>query len=97
LKKLLTSKVNRDGFADDVKQSLYTECDLVDFIHSADPHSYLSSFNKFIISDAAREMIKDIKGPKDLNIMCEDLKLCGRKEFSDLLKLRYSYNVQKGR
>ena len=50
LKKLLNTKHNRDGFADDAKQSLYTECDLVDFIQSADPHSYLSSFNKVSIS-----------------------------------------------
>lgn len=97
MKKLLNTKQNRDGFADDAKANLYTECDLVDFIGSADPHSYLSSFNKFTISDEAREMIKDIKVPKDLDIICEDLKLCGRKEFSDLLKVRYTYNVQKVR
>jgi len=26
-------------------------------------------------------------------LICEDLKICGRKEFSDLLKMRHSYNV----
>jgi len=73
---------------------LYTECDLVDFINSSDPHEYLASFNKFRISDEALEMIKDLKTPKDLQAICEDLKVCGRKEFSDLLKLRYKYNVE---
>jgi len=28
-----------------------------------------------------------------LELICDDLKLCGRKEFSDLLKMRHSYNV----
>jgi len=93
LKKLLNTKHNRDGFADDVKPHLFTECDLGDFIQSADPHSYLSSFNKFTISDTAKEMIKGLKAPLDLVSICEDLKLCGRREFSDLLKLRYTYNV----
>jgi len=42
-------------------------------------------------------MTKGIKLPKELDIICDDLKLCGRKEFSDLLKVRYQYNVEKGR
>jgi len=42
-------------------------------------------------------MIKDIKAPKDLDTICQDLKVCGRREFSDLLKLRYKYNVENDR
>ena len=42
-------------------------------------------------------MIKNIKAPKELDIICQDLKVCGRREFSDLLKLRYKYNVEKDR
>lgn len=37
--------------------------------------------------------IKDLKPPKDLKLIVEDLKVAGRKEFSDLLKLRYKYDI----
>lgn len=32
-----------------------------------------------------------MKQPKDLEIICEDIKVCGRREYSDLLKLRLVY------
>lgn len=98
LKKLLTtkSKPNRSGYAEG-NMSLYNECDLLDFLQSADPHEYLSTFNKFTLSAESLEAIKDIKYAKDLEGMCSDLKVCGRREFSELLKLRYKYNVEKER
>jgi hypothetical protein len=96
LKKLLTNKKNRSGYADD-KEVLYAECDFVEFLNSADPHEYLSGFNKFNFDQQAEELIKDLKPPKDLKFICEDLKTCGRREFSELLKLRYKYNVENQR
>jgi hypothetical protein len=42
-------------------------------------------------------LIKDLKPPKDLKFICEDLKTCGRREFSELLKLRYKFNVDNQR
>lgn len=42
-------------------------------------------------------MIKDIKFTNDLEAICSDIKVCGRKEFSDLLKLKYNYGVKIGR
>lgn len=53
----------------------------------------MSGFNKFIITDEFREALKDIKKPAELELICADLKTCGRKEFSDLLKMRHAYNV----
>ena len=53
----------------------------------------MSGFNKFLITDEFKEALKDIRKPADLELICEDLKICGRKEFSDLLKMRHSYNV----
>lgn len=38
-------------------------------------------------------MIKDLKGPSDLEFIIQDLKVCGRREFQELLKLRYKYHV----
>ena len=32
--------------------------------------------------------------PKDLDSICEDLKTCGRREFSELLKIRHKYNIK---
>ena len=93
LKKLLTvKKKHRDGYKDGIHQ-LYSECELMEFIHSQDPHEYLSGFNKFIITDEFKEALKDIRKPAELELICADLKVCGRKEFSDLLKMRHSYNV----
>lgn len=92
LKKLLKNKKNRSGY-DTENNILYTETDLSEFILSSDPHEYLSSFNKFRIDKDAEDMIKDLKVPSDLKEMCEDLKVCGRREFQELLKLRYKYQV----
>lgn len=93
LKKLLTTKRNRSGYDDNAGQGLFTTCDLSEFILSQEPHEFLTNFNSFKIDEKAKEMIKDLKPPADLEIICQDLKVCGRKELSDMLKLRYKYNV----
>jgi AdoMet-dependent rRNA methyltransferase SPB1 len=93
LKRLLTNKVNRDGYADDATQNQFMEVELSEFLLSADPHEYLSSFNRIKMDAVGLEMIKDCKPPGDLASFCEDLKCCGRRELSELLKLRYKYNV----
>ena len=66
----------------------------MDFLQSQDPHEYLSTMNKFRLDEAAKEAIKDLKPPKELKLICDDLKVCGRREFSDLLKLRYKYVLE---
>jgi hypothetical protein len=80
LKKLLKFKKNRSGYETETN-ILYTETDLSEFLLSADPHEYLSSFNKFRIDKESEDMIKDLKAPSDLTEMCDDLKVCGRREF----------------
>jgi Domain of unknown function (DUF3381) len=44
LKKLLETKRNRGGYGD--KTSLYQETDLIEFMESADPYLFLSTYNK---------------------------------------------------
>ena len=88
LKKLLTTKRHRSGYSDTIGELMYLECDIMEFIKASEPHEYLSGFNRFIVSDEAKEELKDCKFPTDLEHFCQDLKTCGRKEFSDLLKLR---------
>ena len=34
-----------------------------------------------------------MKVPDDLKMICDDLKLCGRREFSVLIRLRHKYTV----
>jgi AdoMet-dependent rRNA methyltransferase SPB1 len=92
LKKLLNQKVNRSGY-EDGKSILFAECDFLEFLQAADPHSYLSGFNRFKLSKEALEAVKELRLPKDLELMCEDLKTCGRREFSELLKIRHKYNT----
>jgi len=91
LKKLLTVKKNRSGYATEGQQ--FNECDLMDYLQSQDPHEYLSTMNRFKLDEPAMTAIKDLKPPKDLKLIVEDLKVAGRKEFSDLLKLRYKYDI----
>lgn len=93
LKKLLTQKVNRSGY-EDGRSILFTECDFMEFLQSASPHEYLSGFNRFKISKEARTALEGLRLPNDLDIMCEDLKTCGRREFSDLLKVRHKYQLR---
>jgi len=98
LKKLLTEKRNRSGYTlDEGKTQLFNHCDLLDFLQAEDPHEYLSTFHRFRLDAPAMELIKDLKPPKDLETICADIKVCGRREFSDMLKLRYKYKLELDR
>ena len=44
LKKLLETKRNRGGYGD--RTSLYDETDLIEFLESQDPYTFLSTYNK---------------------------------------------------
>jgi len=91
LKKLLeTKKKHRSGYD---REILYQECSFMDFLQSTNPHEFLTNFNKFTLNDEVMKAIENYKPPTDLDIICQDLKVCGRREFSILLKLRYKYNV----
>ena len=46
LKKLITQKPNRSGYADSAGQSLYAETDLSEFMDCADPYEFLRTYNK---------------------------------------------------
>lgn len=67
----------------------------MEFLQSASPHEYLSGFNRFKITKEARSALEGIRLPTDLDMMCEDLKTCGRREFSDLLKVRHKYQLRQ--
>jgi hypothetical protein len=76
---------------------VFHEIELSEFLNSADPHEYLSSFNRIKMDAAGLAMIADLKPPGDLESFCMDLKCCGRRELSELLKLRYKFNVATDR
>lgn len=95
LKKLLMVKRNRAGYDNVTHGMLFHQCDLLEFLEAADPHEFLSTHNKFILSPQVLAVIKDMKPPADLKEICEDLKLCGRREMSELLKLKYKYGLAK--
>lgn len=60
-----------------------------------EPHDYLATYNKFVLDDESRKAIAGMKHPADLEEICADLKVCGRREMSELLKIRYKYSVSK--
>lgn len=64
----------------------------MDFLKAADPYQYLSEFNRFTISGEARDVIDKVcKKSIDFDSICSDLKVCGRREFQELIKLRLHY------
>lgn len=89
LKKLMDQKRNRSGY-DTTSASLYAECDLIEFIRSEDPYSFLSSYNRFKIDDKSLELFKTEAPPKEMDLICADIKLCGKGEMSKLLKYRFT-------
>lgn len=95
LKKLLMQKRNRAGYDNDQNGVLFTQCDLLEFLEATDPHEYLATYNKFVLSTQVMAVIKDLKPPSDIKEICDDLKLCGRREMSELLKLKYKYGLAK--
>jgi AdoMet-dependent rRNA methyltransferase SPB1 len=85
LKKLCNpSKRHRGGY-EDGKNVLYNECEMIEFLESQDPYQYLTSYNKFIIDvktkEAQEKFGKDLKTPKELEIITQDIKVLGRREF----------------
>lgn len=60
-----------------------------------EPHDYLATYNKFVLDDESKKAVANLKQPDDLEQICSDLKVCGRREMSELLKLRYKYTVAK--
>jgi len=100
LKKLLDKKkVNRSGYSDAAgeKNVIFEECDLIDFLEAEDPYVFLTKFNKFNIDLKTTQLIKDhpkdMRPPSDLDTICEDLKVCGKRELYNLLKLRHKFQV----
>lgn len=87
LKKLLEQKRNRGGYADDGK--IYREVSLVEFVKAKEPYKILNEHHKFIIDDdETKEMFALLKPPTDIDTLCEDLKVLGKRDLTSLLKYR---------
>lgn len=98
LKKLLDKKrVNRNGYDEEAiaRNMLYVEADFMDFLESQDPYEYLTKFYKLNLDVKAKEVIaansKILKVPDDFESMLSDLKVCGRREFQNLLRIHHKY------
>jgi AdoMet-dependent rRNA methyltransferase SPB1 len=66
LKKLLTNKVNREGYKDGAELNVLHTVDISEFIQSQDPHEYLSTFHRINLDEQGMKMIADLKPPSDL-------------------------------
>ena len=93
LKKLLnTKKAHKEGYDKAINQTtLFAECDFKEFLTSSDPHEYLGGYNKFTMSDETKQMLEGVKLPSDMDTICEDIRVCGRREYSELLRIRLKY------
>lgn len=58
-------------------------------------YCFFPLFYQFVIDKEAEAYMKEnekvMKPPTDLKEMCDDLKVCGRREFSHLVRLRHKY------
>lgn len=80
---------------DEGQTALHRECELMEFLESVDPYQYLTGYNKFNLDQKSKDAIehfgKEIKAPKELDIISQDLKVLGRREFQHLLRMRHQY------
>lgn len=98
LKKLISSKKKKAyGYADEDldKNTLHNKADFSDFLASADPYEFLTKFNQFTIDTSAAQFLKEnekaMKPPADLQMICDDVKVCGRREMGILIKMRHKF------
>ncbi len=85
-------KRQRGGYEDGVTL-LYKELPAAEFIASSEPVTMLGMYNAFVFKDQASREIKEMY-PKftteEVQLLCQDLKVLGKKDFSALLKWRLS-------
>lgn len=92
-----TKKKKATGYAEEdlEKNMLFNKADFSDFLASADPYEFLTKFNQFTIDSQAAQFLKehpkDMKPPVDFAQICDDLKVCGRREFGLLIRMRHKF------
>jgi len=74
---------------------LHNKADFSDFLASADPYEFVTKFNQFTIDTSAAQFLKEnekaMKPPADLQMICDDVKVCGRREMGILIKMRHKF------
>lgn len=86
-------RVNRDGYEDNVT-ILHKKVSLTEFLNSKEPDQILASNNEITISGKdEEEFIAAMKDSDELRLSCKDLKVVGRKEFKNLLKIHKIFNA----
>ncbi|KAI8994651.1 Spb1 C-terminal domain-containing protein [Pilobolus umbonatus] len=79
---------HREGY-EDGDYTMHKKVDVMEFVHSQDPITFLASYNQFIFeSDEARVLLKRDITTEDIKVNCEDLKVLGKGDFKALLKWR---------
>lgn len=92
LKKLLSQKRNRSGYADNASLAIYKSCDLSEFLITKDPYKYLTTHTQFKVDQKCRdEIFSKIEPPNGLVAMVDDLKTLGKSDLTKLLKYRAKY------
>ena len=90
LNKLMEKTKNRGGYDDDQgTSSFYKEVSLEEFIRSDDPYDLLKKIHKFAIDDKVKEGgFKSITPPKNIEEICRDVQVLGKRDLTTLLKYR---------
>eukprot|EP01017_Pseudomicrothorax_dubius_P028190 TRINITY_DN3334_c0_g1_i2.p1 TRINITY_DN3334_c0_g1~~TRINITY_DN3334_c0_g1_i2.p1 ORF type:complete len:816 (-),score=275.40 TRINITY_DN3334_c0_g1_i2:86-2533(-) len=91
--KILERRRHRQGYADDAPQSLFRRLSFDDFLKVSNPFAVFVDYNQLVLSPETLETVSAIvPPPDDLEELCADLKVLGRREIATLLKYRGRIN-----
>lgn len=79
---------NREGYADDVGQLLYTKTSVANFIEGQNAVEMLGQYNLFEFDEDSQIYLNHAATTDEIKELCKDLKVLGKGDFSALLKWR---------
>lgn len=95
--KKIFEKKKRKLIGEDANLTMYKTSSLTEFLNSANPYHFFTSFNRIEIKDREffEKMVKFVKLPVDFEEMLLDMKLLNKRQVSQILKWRTRVNQKR--
>lgn len=88
LKQLLEEKRHRGGYGEETTGFVYGKTTLIDFVNSVNPFQTLKGTTTLTIDEESKKMIQELPSKEDIESLCKDTKVLGKRELTLLLKWR---------
>ncbi len=88
LKQMLLEKRHRSGYNEGEKGFVYAKTTLAGFVKAVNPFQMMKETTELLVDDEARLMFRKVPPPADIELLCKDIKVLGKKDLSTLLKWR---------